>query len=733
MSKKLKENKNIKVYLLLSFFISASIIISSISSISYKKDFLCENFYESNYFSNFILEPIIGESIDSISNLSDRGLKYREQELKNRYISKEEAVREQYKKKKAELNKAITKEDEERLLKNQNEELDLLKKRYEMDLEGLKNTIKEQNEKNKAYAVKSLNRDSYLNYMILNKKDNDIVTNTSYKDLSAFDNSINNNLNQYDAIIKFDGKKREAKIKFKKELEIKLGAIKHSDSYKDIVKNVAFNVNDEDNVDNLIAYYAIKPLKYEINSNSRLIKGYSKYISENTEFLISIILSIVSFIVLILSIIKYKKIKNLNCDLERKYFVKYDKLSIEWKLFFILISFCLANSMVDFILKVLFTTILMISIYSMYRYVKLKDGKEDLLNESKVINIIRNLQSNYKIKPIVKKVKYVFLYIFLYEVIVLLLILIIVQDMSGGFIMFIMAQGVLFITMFIYVSKNVIYLNKIVVGIEKIYNGDKNYKIDIKENSPLKSLAENINNIKDGLNVAIENEIKSQRMKTELITNLSHDLKTPLTSIINYVDLLKREDVKPDVAKDYIEILDRKAKRLKVLIEDLFEAAKASSGDLELNMEKLEVGSLLKQTLGELEEKIVKSSLDFRINIPENKIYILGDGRKLWRVFENIIGNALKYSLKGTRVYVDVEEKEEKVQISMKNISAYELNFNSDEIIERFKRGDKSRNTEGSGLGLAISKSLVELQNGLFEIEIDGDLFKVVIIFNQFK
>ena len=229
--------------------------------------------------------------------------------------------------------------------------------------------------------------------------------------------------------------------------------------------------------------------------------------------------------------------------------------------------------------------------------------------------------------------------------------------------------------------------------------------------------------------MAIDKEIKSQHMKTELISNVSHDLKTPLTSIITYVDLLKCEDLNDESRKEYIDILDKKSKRLQILIEDLFEASKASSGNIDLQLEQIDVIALLRQTLGELEEKIDDSSLQMKINLTENKIICELDGRRTYRIFENIIGNILKYALENSRVYIDIIESEKEVSLIFKNISAYEMNFDSSEITERFTRGDISRNTEGSGLGLSIAKSLVELQGGSLMVNIDGDLFKVTISF----
>ncbi|MEG1256196.1 HAMP domain-containing sensor histidine kinase [Clostridium sp.] len=275
--------------------------------------------------------------------------------------------------------------------------------------------------------------------------------------------------------------------------------------------------------------------------------------------------------------------------------------------------------------------------------------------------------------------------------------------------------------------KEFAYLNRITNGAKQISEGKMSEDILEEGKGALKELAHSINNMKQGLRKSIENENKSERMKTELITNVSHDLKTPLTSIINYVDLLKRADIEPEEARAYVEVLDKKSQRLKILIEDLFEASKAASGAMQLTFTKIEVSALLRQSLGEAERRIEEANLDFKTNIPQEKIYINADGIKIWRVFENLISNSIKYSLKGTRVYVDVKVDEDKVYVIMKNISAFELNFDASEITERFKRGEESRNTEGSGLGLAIAKNIIELHGGKLEVGIDGDLFKATV------
>ena len=288
---------------------------------------------------------------------------------------------------------------------------------------------------------------------------------------------------------------------------------------------------------------------------------------------------------------------------------------------------------------------------------------------------------------------------------------------------------IIYIVIFI---KELIYLDKIIISSKAATEGKLNCNIEEKGRGHLRELAHDINNIRDGLRKSIESEMKSENMKTELITNVSHDLKTPLTSIINYIDLLKRENIESETAKDYINILDKKSQRLKVLIDDLFEASKATSGAMELNITKIDIVQLLKQSLGENDERFKNSNLSVKLDIPDTKIFINGDGQRLYRVFENLISNIVKYSLSNTRVYIQMYvDDENKVVIIMRNISAYELDFCANEITNRFKRGDSSRSTEGSGLGLAIAKSIVELHGGKFNIEVDGDLFKSIIKLNQ--
>ena len=237
--------------------------------------------------------------------------------------------------------------------------------------------------------------------------------------------------------------------------------------------------------------------------------------------------------------------------------------------------------------------------------------------------------------------------------------------------------------------------------------------------------------VQEGFSAAVVEEAKSQNMKTELITNVSHDLKTPLTAIITYVDLLKNGEVSEEERQDYIQILDQKSQRLKVLIEDLFEVSKAQSGNVKLNFMEVDVVNLMKQVKSEMEDRIENSNLIFRWNLPDEKILLSLDGQRTYRVFENLLNNILKYAMPASRVYIDISDLTDEVRIVFRNVSAKELYCEGEYLTERFVRGDESRQSEGSGLGLAIAKSFTELQNGTLNIEIDGDLFKVILIWNK--
>ncbi len=272
--------------------------------------------------------------------------------------------------------------------------------------------------------------------------------------------------------------------------------------------------------------------------------------------------------------------------------------------------------------------------------------------------------------------------------------------------------------------------NVISDGTERFSSGDISTKITEKLLfEPFKQLAKNLNSINDTVNNAVKERLKSESMKTELITNVSHDLKTPLTSIVNYIDLLKKLDIDDKTAKEYIEVIDRQSQRLKKLTIDIVDASKASTGNIEVHPEKLDLRVMVSQMDGEYCDKLLENSLSLITDIPENPTYINADGRLLWRIFDNIMNNVCKYSLPGTRVYLTLTESDGMSTVTLRNISRNELNIEPEELTERFVRGDSSRNTEGSGLGLSIASSLTELMHGSFKIIIDGDLFKVSVTF----
>ena len=306
------------------------------------------------------------------------------------------------------------------------------------------------------------------------------------------------------------------------------------------------------------------------------------------------------------------------------------------------------------------------------------------------------------------------------------------MTVEGGSALSLLLMIVMDCAVLYYLIKKAWGREQIIAGLKKITDGDLQYKIPTEKLSGEQEMvADYINHIGEGLDAAVENSLKNERMKTELITNVSHDIKTPLTSIINYVDLLKRENPEDPKIRGYLEVLENKAQRLKVLTEDVVEASKASTGNIALEMTDLNFIELVHQVIGEFEEKFEERNLTMVVHFDEEEAIICADGRRLWRVLENVFGNVSKYAMENTRVYVDVKVDRPNVQLSLKNISAQPLNISADELTERFIRGDVSRNTEGSGLGLSIAKDLVQLQGGEFRLYLDGDLFKVTIEFKM--
>jgi signal transduction histidine kinase len=298
---------------------------------------------------------------------------------------------------------------------------------------------------------------------------------------------------------------------------------------------------------------------------------------------------------------------------------------------------------------------------------------------------------------------------------------------EGFLIVFMFAFFIIGVPLFIIILRRTGSFNKILINTRALANGKFEPDLVIKGKSVIAKLADDINKMKYGVKTSQTAQAKSERLKTELITNVSHDLRTPLTSIITYTELLKNPEITEDERNTYIEVIDRKSQRLKVLIDDLFEASKMASGTIELSKQKVDIVQLLQQSLAEYNETIQASDIQFRVTNPEYPLYSFVDGQKMWRVFENLIGNMINYSLENTRAFISVKEENQQVMITFKNISKYELSENTDELFERFKRGDESRHTDGSGLGLAIAKSIVDLHGGTLDLEVDGDLFKVTV------
>ena len=523
--------------------------------------------------------------------------------------------------------------------------------------------------------------------------------------------------------------------------------VKDSDYYRDEYY-YNYGYYDETVVSTISKEYGIND--YVTNNNHNLSiylwmpqqiqKGDSIYttwqiVNENRNRLfVTSIVFFVSLLILLVIVKSLRKDNSVNALADKiinkiKYYPIEYKLAVgllSWVVYIMSIRIIYYNGYIARLMigNIILTAILFGIFYIVLRDIYLNYKEGTLLKNNISVKLWEQIQVLMRNGSIFRSVLLMFL---IYATIgaILLFMAIVAYDL---FAIFLIAGIIVTIIFIVVVLKKLAYLEKIMDGAKDGAEGRLTYKIEEKGQGRFRDLAHNINNMKEGLRESIQKEVKSERMKTELITNVSHDLKTPLTSIINYIDLLKRENIEPEEARDYVNVLDNKAQRLKVLIEDLFEASKAASGAMELNIEKIEIVQLLKQVLGENDERINENKLNLKVNIPEEKIYIKGDGKRLYRVFENLISNVVKYSLSNTRVYIDVTKEDDDVKIVMKNIAAYELNFDVNEITERFKRADEARTSEGSGLGLAIAKSIVELHGGKFDIEIDGDLFKSIIL-----
>ncbi|MGL6106628.1 histidine kinase dimerization/phospho-acceptor domain-containing protein [Romboutsia sp.] len=578
----------------------------------------------------------------------------------------------------------------------------------------------------KSYKEELKNNFGEVKYIVKNNKDNLVYSNTEYKTLEDFKKNINEEVNI--AI-----EKNQYGSSYTKEIEGK------------VYKNNS-EVNNMLRSENIQMYISIPKKINSIGALNDSIEEYNTAINNIQTFAI---IASVSLVVFLLSTILYKLIKEEAIKKNGMLFKLINKIPLEiWTIGIGFVTLVGLEGLTsyeygyrfDFDIVFGFACILinLIALYLIIKIFKSYENKADFFKHTvaykvykSLKNIITNLLVSSKKMPLINN-------IILVSVLISggsLFIGLVITVMFGlGYIGVVSPIFIAIPALTYYIVSKLDYLTEIMEGAKQIKEGDLHYKIDVKGYNHFTQLAEDINNIGEGLEKSIDKQLRSERMRSELITNVSHDLKTPLTSIINYVELIKKEEnIQPEYIKDYVSVLDTKSKRLKILIEDLFEASKASSGNIDLNMEKIEITQLLEQSIGELEEKLSEANLDLKINTPNEKIYAYADGRRMYRVFENLLSNIAKYSLQNTRVYIDLIQEDSNIKLTMKNISSYELNFDASEMTERFKRADESRNTEGSGLGLAIAKDLVELQNGKFNIDIDGDLFKVSLEFKKIE
>ncbi len=365
-------------------------------------------------------------------------------------------------------------------------------------------------------------------------------------------------------------------------------------------------------------------------------------------------------------------------------------------------------AVISFVIVLLIITVNLATVYSIVK--KLKN--RTLIKNTLIGAFIHYLMDNsFTSKALLAKV------------LVMLIACTIISSISYGFV-------IVIIWIFIFIPPLVKKLQLLREGIKEVKEGNIDHKISLPGKGVLSEMALDINSISNAQQIAVARELKVQRLKSELISNVSHDLRTPLTSIVSYLDLLKREGLESPNAEEYVSIISDKTMRLQKLTDDLFEAAKASSGDVRVNIEKLNLISIINQSLGELSSNLKANSIEPILSINTKNAYVLGDGKLLWRVIENLLVNISKYAQHSSRAYIDIFESGSGnfVELEMKNVSRAALNMSATELIERFKRGDQARNTEGSGLGLAIARDLVTLMNGKFNIAIDGDLFKVSIV-----
>lgn len=626
----------------------------------------------------------------------------------------------------------LTYEEQEKILQEEREKID---EKYTLSDEEMTEYILNR----KSNSASDLNNkiNSYVNLKFLAyDKLNDLWINGEEKDISNIkansrylkEISIDYNGNVIEKIY-INGKEIDINSQFNRFIDENIYGLRHYEyiSSYTMADTAYYNNNEKHN----ITLYIWMPK--EIQAGDVVYESFVKAQRNVSSFYLSFTAFIISLILLIICVLYLAKLKSKSKEVE-KIIVKFKDYPIEYKIGAAILSWIIwelsshiyynSNNYARrlYLSSAIWGTVAIIICYLLIRILITNYNEGTLFKNNITIKVWDYLSDVMNRGSIIRTL---LLMIALYGIIGFVLLFL--SEWLDIWAIGIMIGLILTIIYIVIIIKNLVYLDRIMVGAKAAAEGKLTYKIDEKGKGHLKELAHDINNIKEGLKKSVENEMKSENMKTELITNVSHDLKTPLTSIINYIDLLKRENIDPETAKDYINILDKKSQRLKVLIEDLFEASKAASGAMELNITKIDVGQLLKQALGENDERFRESNLNIKLNLPEEKIFINADGKRLYRVFENLLSNIIKYSLVNSRVYIDMFKEESEVVIVMRNISAYELSFDTSEITNRFKRGDSSRSTEGSGLGLAIAKSIIELHNGSFKIEVDGDLFKSII------
>lgn len=506
-----------------------------------------------------------------------------------------------------------------------------------------------------------------------------------------------------------------------------------------------------DDYDIMIAVDTSYPVKDEYSI------GKDRYVEQRNWYFYGCVNIVCSIPIMLLSIIFTLILyKNKDEDTNKGILYRKEKWGIEVNIFVFIIELILilffCSTIVDKLVHIFLPMeawhfaqmlvryiLIYISVLSTFMAI-IKGIKVGTLYNERLLNYIRKQLRIYRLKS--DNTKKISLYFILYTLVniciyvALLTIYFAEKTLTDRFIMILLF---LFLIIFNFVVYHFIYkksmeFDRLEYAVKSMAIGDINYKLEETDFSGKEIItAKSLNSIGQGLEKAISNQVKSERLKADLITNVSHDLKTPLTSIINYVDLIKREEIQNKKVAEYVDVLERKSRHLKNLTEDLLEASKLSSGNVSVEMNNIDIVEMIMQMNGEFEEKYAQNSLTLVPDLPKEAVMVNADVRHLWRILDNIYTNACKYAKRDTRVYVSIKSEEDMAVFIMKNISEYPLNINSDELTERFVRGDISRSTEGSGLGLSIAKSLADLQKAVFDIQIDGDLFKIIIKLHKVK